>query len=74
MAQKRVPTTNFCDYYNIEWFPINVSIIDNKKVINETMHDLYKSIKCDECKSYKSNCKCAKPSFYKTYKPYGQNF
>jgi hypothetical protein len=74
MSQTRVPTTNFCDYYNIEWFPINVSINGTEKVLNEIMHDLYKSIKCDECKSYKSHCKCAKPNFYKTYKPDIHNF
>jgi len=40
MSQTRVPTTNFCDYYNIEWFPINVSINGTEKVLNEVQSQI----------------------------------
>jgi hypothetical protein len=69
-----VPTTEFCDYYNIEWFPINVSINGTEKELNEIMHDLYKSIKCKPCKKYKNDCICKEPIFYKTNKPDIHNF
>ena len=68
------PTADFCDHHNIEWFPIHVSINEGKKELCEIMHDLYKSIKCDNCKKYKNDCKCKEPKFYQTHKPDIHNF
>lgn len=74
MTSNCILTTDFCDYYNIEWFPINVTINGSEKILNEIKHDLYKSIKCNECKKNKKNCECNKPNFYSTYKPDIHNF
>lgn len=74
MSTDCVSTTDFCDLYNIEWFPINVSINGTEKVLNEIKHDLYKTIKCKECKKNKNDCTCKQPSFYPTHKPDIHNF
>lgn len=74
MTSDCVSTIDFCDYYNIEWFPINVSINGSEKTLNEIKHELYKTVKCKECTKYKNDCKCAKPNFYQIYKPDIHNF
>lgn len=74
MSSDCVPTTDFCDHYNIEWFPINVTINGTEKVLNEIKHDLYKTIKCKECKKNKNDCTCKQPNFYPTHKPDIHNF
>ena len=35
------PTTDFCDYYNIAWFGINLTINGTKKELNPINHKLY---------------------------------
>jgi len=67
-------TSDFCDHYNIEWFPINLTINGGKKELNEIKHSLYKSIKCSNCSNYKNICTCKEPNFYQTHKPDIHNF
>lgn len=41
MSDESLPTTEFCKKWNIDWFPINLTISGTEKILNKIEHTLY---------------------------------